>query len=48
MKIYLGADHNGVEYKAKLAEYLKRSGYDVVDEGGQCRPSGRRLPAVRR
>lgn len=33
MKIYLGADHNGFERKAKLAEYLKRSGYEVVDEG---------------
>jgi ribose 5-phosphate isomerase B len=34
MKIYIGADHNGFEYKAKLAEYLKRAGYEVVDEGG--------------
>lgn len=33
MKIYLGADHNGFEMKAKLAEYLQRGGYDVVDEG---------------
>jgi ribose 5-phosphate isomerase B len=33
MKIYLGADHNGYELKAKLADYLQRSGYDVVDEG---------------
>jgi len=34
MKIYLGADHNGFEYKNKLSEYLKKSGYEVVDEGG--------------
>jgi ribose 5-phosphate isomerase B len=34
MKIYIGADHNGFEYKAKLVTYLKRSGYEVVDEGG--------------
>lgn len=32
MKIYLGADHNGFEFKTKLADYLRRSGYDVVDE----------------
>lgn len=33
MKIYLGADHNGFDYKTKLAAYLKRAGYEVVDEG---------------
>lgn len=33
MRIYIGADHNGFEYKAKLAEYLKHSGYEVIDEG---------------
>ena len=33
MKIYLGADHNGFEYKNRLSEYLKQSGYEVVDEG---------------
>ncbi|HSX31083.1 MAG TPA: RpiB/LacA/LacB family sugar-phosphate isomerase [Candidatus Saccharimonadales bacterium] len=33
MKIYLGADHNGFELKKQLSEYLKRGGYDVVDEG---------------
>jgi ribose 5-phosphate isomerase B len=33
MKIYLGADHNGFERKSKLAEYLQKSGYQVVDEG---------------
>ena len=33
MKIYLGADHNGFEFKKQLAEYLRRSGYEVVDEG---------------
>jgi len=37
MKIYLGADHNGFEYKAKLAEYLQKSGYDVVDESNHTR-----------
>lgn len=33
MKIFIGADHNGFELKAQLAEYLKRGGYEVVDEG---------------
>ncbi len=33
MKIYIGADHNGFELKAKLSDYLKRGGYEVVDEG---------------
>lgn len=37
MKIYLGADHNGFDYKAKLADYLQRSGYEVVDEGDTAR-----------
>lgn len=34
MKIYLGADHNGFEMKAKIAEYLRQSGYDVINESG--------------
>jgi len=33
MKIYLGADHNGFELKARLKEFLQRLGYEVVDEG---------------
>jgi len=33
MKIYLGADHNGFELKKQLAEFLQRSGHDVVDAG---------------
>ena len=33
MKIYLGADHNGFDYKLKVAAYLKRAGYEVVDAG---------------
>ena len=32
MKIYLGADHNGFEYKQKLADQLKLAGHEVVDE----------------
>jgi ribose 5-phosphate isomerase B len=33
MKIYIGADHNGFERKQALSDYLRRSGYEVVDEG---------------
>lgn len=33
MKVYIGADHNGFGLKYKLVEYLKRQGYEVVDEG---------------
>jgi ribose 5-phosphate isomerase B len=33
MKIFIGADHNGFELKAQIAEYLRRGGYEVVDEG---------------
>lgn len=33
MKIYIGADHNGFEMRGKLAEYLRRLGYEVDDEG---------------
>lgn len=33
MKIYLGADHNGFGLKAQVAEYLRKSGHDVIDEG---------------
>ncbi|MGH7195515.1 MAG: RpiB/LacA/LacB family sugar-phosphate isomerase [Candidatus Saccharimonadales bacterium] len=33
MKIYIGTDHNGFNLKVGLADYLRRSGYEVVDEG---------------
>lgn len=32
-KIFIGADHNGFELKATLSDYLRRGGYEVVDEG---------------
>ena len=34
MKIYIGADHNGFEYKQQVSEYLRSEGHEVVDEGG--------------
>jgi len=33
MKVYLGSDHNGFALKGELREYLKKSGYEVVDDG---------------
>jgi ribose 5-phosphate isomerase B len=33
MKIYLGADHNGFAYKQHIADFLQRSGHEVVDCG---------------
>lgn len=35
MKIFLGADHNGFEYKTQLAKALQQAGHEVVDEGDQ-------------
>ena len=35
MKIFLGSDHNGYDLRTKLADFLRRSGFDVVDEGDQ-------------
>ncbi len=35
MKIFVGADHNGFELKAKLSDYLKTRGYEVIDDGNQ-------------
>lgn len=37
MKIYIGADHNGFDMKTGLVEYLRRNGYQVVDEGDERR-----------
>lgn len=33
MKIFIGADHNGFEFRQQVAEFLTRSGHEVVDEG---------------
>ena len=33
MKIYVGADHNGLRLKRNLVEYLVRAGYNVEDDG---------------
>lgn len=33
MKIYVDSDHNGFTLRHELAEYLRRSGYEVIDVG---------------
>lgn len=33
MKIYIGADHNGLQYKTELIKLLERSGHEVLDQG---------------
>lgn len=33
MKIFIGSDHNGFFLRGSLIKYLKRAGYDVVDDG---------------
>lgn len=35
MKIYIGADHNGYEYKDLLSKGLQQAGHEVIDEGNQ-------------
>lgn len=33
MKIYIGTDHNGFALKNALVSYLRRAGYNVIDDG---------------
>ena len=33
MKVYIGADHNGFDLKAKLITDLTKAGYEVIDKG---------------
>lgn len=35
MKIYIDSDHNGFTFRQELSEYLRRSGYEVIDVGTQ-------------
>ena len=39
MKIALGADHGGFEYKNKISDLLKKEGYDVTDFGTYSKES---------
>lgn len=33
MRVHLGSDHAGFEFKAVLVEHLQRNGYQVIDHG---------------
>jgi len=33
MKIHIGSDHAGLEFKAKIIIHLKNNGHDVTDHG---------------
>jgi ribose 5-phosphate isomerase B len=33
VRIYIGADHNGFDYKQKLSQLLIKNGHQVIDEG---------------
>lgn len=33
MKIHIGSDHAGLEFKAKIIDHLKKGGHDVTDHG---------------
>jgi ribose 5-phosphate isomerase B len=33
MKIHIGSDHAGLEFKAKIIDHLKKGGHDVNDHG---------------
>lgn len=35
MKIYVGADHRGFEYKQGVVDYLKKAGYQVEEAGNE-------------
>ncbi|HEX7368374.1 MAG TPA: RpiB/LacA/LacB family sugar-phosphate isomerase [Candidatus Saccharimonadales bacterium] len=35
MKVYIGSDHNGFEFKKQITEFLQKSGHEVVDEGDE-------------
>jgi ribose 5-phosphate isomerase B len=33
VKVYIGADHDGFEYKGQLAQALRQAGHEVIDVG---------------
>ncbi|MBP5694801.1 MAG: ribose 5-phosphate isomerase B [Bacilli bacterium] len=39
MKIVVGSDHGGFEYKAQISQYLESKGYEVVDVGTYSKDS---------
>ena len=39
MKIAVGSDHGGLEYKNAIKEYLEKQGYEVIDVGTHTKDS---------
>lgn len=39
IKIAVGSDHGGLEYKEKILEFLKNKGYETIDEGTYSKES---------
>lgn len=39
MKIAVGSDHGGLEYKTAIAEHLKQKGFEVIDVGTYTKDS---------
>ncbi len=39
MRVAIGSDHNGVEFKAALAAHLSRAGHEVIDVGPETTDS---------
>lgn len=35
MRVFIGSDHQGFQFKKKLIESLKKDGYEVVDKGAE-------------
>ena len=35
MRIHIGSDHAGLEFKNRIVEHLKNKGHDVIDHGPQ-------------
>ena len=46
MNIYIGADHNGFDFKRDLARRLTEAGHIVVDEGDEQRHPDVIIPQV--
>lgn len=46
MKVYIGADHRGYDFKTKIIKILNDQGYDVVDMGAHESASSCDYPKV--
>ncbi|MCA9398492.1 MAG: ribose 5-phosphate isomerase B [Candidatus Omnitrophica bacterium] len=46
MKVYIGADHRGVQYKAKIIKELEALGLDVIDFGAHDESASCDYPKV--